>query len=82
MNGWNYLDRQNVIVTVDASRRFLISLRVTCNSLLGAEVIAFTNTVSYLTTFDNLLVRDRVSIVERCPIQSMHELKRIDRTES
>ena len=82
VNGWNYLDRQNVIVTVDASRRFLISLRVTCNSLLGAEVIAFTNTVSYLTTFDNMLVRDRVSIVERCPIQSMHELKRIDRTES
>ncbi len=76
VNGWNYLDREHVIVTVDASRRYLVSLRVSCNSLFGAEVIAFTNTVNYLTTFDQLLVQDNTRIPERCPIESMNELIR------
>lgn len=79
VNGWNYLDREHVIVTVSASDRYLIGLRVDCSGLLGAEVIAFTNTVSYLTTFDTLLVRDDTSrILERCPIESMNELVQID----
>ncbi len=76
VNGWNYLDRDHVIVTVDASRRYLVSLQTSCNGLLGAEVIAFTNTVSYLTTFDQLLVRDNGRMLERCPIESMNELIR------
>jgi hypothetical protein len=76
VNGWNYLDREHVIVTVDASRRYLVSLRISCHGLTSAEVIAFTNTVSYLTTFDQLLVRDNGRMLERCPIKSMNELIR------
>jgi hypothetical protein len=81
VNGWNYVDRSHVIITVDASRRYLISLRAPCNGLFGAEVIAFTNTVSYLTNFDQLLVKDSVRTLERCPIDSMNELKREEKAE-
>lgn len=76
VNGWNYLDREHVMVLVNASDRYLISLRVDCNALFGAEVIGFTNTVSYLTTFDTLLVRDNSTrILDRCPIEFMNELE-------
>jgi hypothetical protein len=78
VNGWNYLDRKHVIITVDASRRYLLNLRISCNGLFGAEIIAFTNTVSYLTKFDQLLVRDSTSVLERCPIESMNELNRVE----
>ncbi len=75
-NGWNYLDREHVIVSVSASRNYLVSLRVSCNGLFGAEVIAFSNTGSYLTDFDTLLVRDQSRVRERCPIKSINELVR------
>ena len=75
-NGWNYLDREHVIVSVTASRDYLVSLRVSCNGLFGAEVIAFSNTGSYLTDFDTLLVRDQARVLERCPIRSINELVR------
>lgn len=76
--GWNYLDREHVIVSVTATRNYLVTLRVNCNGLFGAEVIAFSNTGSYLTRFDTLLVRDQSRILERCPIESMNELVKQD----
>lgn len=74
IDGWNYLDRQHVIVSVSVSRDYLVSLRTSCNGLFGANVIAFSNTGSYLTNFDWLLVRDHTRVLERCPIESLNEL--------
>lgn len=77
--GWNYLDREHVMLTLPASRHYLISLRESCNGLFGAHVIDFSNTSNYLTNFDTLSVRDNTNIPEsglpeRCMIESMNEL--------
>ncbi len=79
--GWNYLDREHVMLTLPGSRHYLISLRVSCNSLYGAHVIDFSNigSGSFLTNSDTLIVRDNGNvqesgIPEHCMIESMNEL--------
>lgn len=78
-NCWNYLDREHVMLSLNSSRHYLISLRTSCNSLFGAHAIAFSNTGSFLTNFDTLTVRDNTnaaqsSVLEHCLIESMNEL--------
>lgn len=78
-NGWDYVDREHVIIKVNSSRQFLVGLRTNCDGLLRAHVIAFDNAGSFLTTNDTLLVQDNASISgpsQRCMIESMNELVR------
>jgi hypothetical protein len=75
LNGWNYVDRQRVILTVGVNERYLVELRTPCHGLIGAETIGFSTTTSYLTRFDYLLVRDRASqITERCYIDGIYKM--------
>ena len=80
-NGWNYLDREHVMLTLPDSRNYLISLRVSCNGLYRAQAIGFSNigSGSFLTNSDTLIVRDNGNVgesvvSERCMIESMNEL--------
>ncbi len=78
LTGWNYLDREHVIIHTGPSSSVLITLKMPCNNLSTAEDIGFTNTVGSLTKFDRLVVRDRTSnMTERCVIDSLNELEKI-----
>ena len=77
LDGWNYLDREHVIMHTGPSGHYLVSLRNPCVNLLGAEVIAFTTTVGHLTRYDKLLVKDTTRVLERCYIESLHKLEKI-----
>lgn len=80
VNSWNSLDDRHVIMRFGASRNYLLTLRTSCDSLIGAVVINFSTTVGSLTDNDKLLVRDSTQRVATCFISTIHELKKIEKT--
>ncbi|MGA9572416.1 MAG: DUF6491 family protein [Lysobacterales bacterium] len=80
VSGWNNVDRKHVIMNFGASRNYLVTLRTSCNSLLGATVISFSTTVGMLTDNDKLLVRDSSQHIAQCYISTIHELEKIKKT--
>jgi hypothetical protein len=77
VNGWNYLDQDNLILLDGANRHYLVTFRNQCRGLRNNEIVAYTATTSQLTKFDKFLVKDRGSnIVDHCYIESLHRLKK------
>jgi len=74
LNGWNYLDREHVIMHSGVADSYLVSLRTNCDGLFSAENIAFSTTVGSLTDMDRLIVRGPGRWVESCYIESLHKL--------
>jgi len=79
LNGWNDVDRYNVIIRTGPSRRYLVTLKNPCTGLTSAETIAFKTTTGSLTKFDSLQVRGSPGFVERCLIDSLHKLEKIEK---
>ena len=79
INGFNSLDRNNVIINTGPSSAYLVTVRRPCEGLDYAESVAFSTTVGNLTDKDQLLVRGNGGFVERCPILGLRELERIPR---
>jgi len=78
INGWNYVNRENLILHDGVNRRYLVTFRNMCQGLPANELVAYTTTTSQLTKFDKFLVRDKGSkIIDHCYIQSLHKLERI-----
>jgi hypothetical protein len=76
ISGWNYLDREHLILLDGVNRKYLVTLDRPCYGLQTNEVIAHTSTTSVLTTFDKFLVRDVGNVVEQCYIESLHRLEK------
>ena len=76
VDGWNYIDNQHVIFDAGIKREYLVTVQTNCPGLMGADTIAFTSTVSYVTKFDKLIVRD-AGFDNQCPIVELRELKPI-----
>ncbi len=81
INGWNSIDRRNLIFNAGASRNFLITLRNPCDGLRSSETLAFSSTVNSVTNKDRVVVRGSGGFIERCLIDEMYELTRIPRQE-
>ena len=79
MDSWTYLDDEHLIIRSGVSRYYLITLRNRCSDLSSAINIGFTNTVGALTVHDKVIVRGPGDWVDRCLIESMHELHKVDR---
>lgn len=78
INGWNYVNRENLILHDGVNRRYLVTFRNMCQGLPDNELVAYTTTTSQLTKFDKFLVRDKGSrIIDHCYIQSLHKLEKI-----
>lgn len=77
--GWGNVDKEHVIFDFGISRSYLLTLRTSCNSLVGAVHIGF-SAARYLTDKDRLLVRDSRELVVTCAISTIHELEKLDRT--
>lgn len=76
VDGWNYIDSQHVVFSAGPGRDYLVAVRINCPGLMGADGIAFTSTVSYVTKFDKLVVKD-AGFDNQCPIEELRELKKI-----
>jgi len=79
MDSWNYLDDEHLIIRSGVSRYYLITLRNRCADLSSAVRIGFTNTVGALTVHDQVIVRGPGDWVDRCMIESLHELHKVDK---
>ena len=77
INGWNSVDRYNVILIVGASLTYLITVRSPCDGLNSAENLTFSTTIGDLTDKDKLLVRNTGGYLEHCYIDKIHILERI-----
>ena len=76
IDGWNYIDESHVVFTAGPSRDYLVTVVPPCSGLSSANTIGFTSTVSTVTRFDKLIVRN-TGFTDQCPISELHELKRI-----
>ena len=77
INGWNSVDRYNVILIVGASLTYLITVRSPCDGLNSAGNLAFSTTIGDLTDNDKLLVRSTGGYIEHCYIDKIHLLEKI-----
>ena len=78
INGWNSVDRRNVIMNVGASQNYLVTLRSPCDGLTSAEHLAFSTTIGDLTDKDKLLVRGAGRYLEQCYIDKIYTLEKIN----
>lgn len=78
IDGWNYVDRRHLILHTGPGRSYLISLAAPCHNLGSVEDIAFSTTVGRLSRSDTLLVDSGTGIPERCFIDGIYTLARID----
>lgn len=76
VDGWQYIDNQHVVFTAGPGRDYLVTVRLPCSGLMGADAIGFTSTVSYVTRFDKLVVKD-AGFDNQCPIEELREVKKI-----
>ena len=81
INGWNSVDMKHVIMNFGASRNYLLTLRTSCDDVLGAELLFFSTTVGFLSDKDKLLVRDGGQHLSHCFIKTINELEKIKRTD-
>lgn len=75
IDGWNSLDDRNLIVQAGPNTQYLVTLLTYCQGLRGSETVGFSTTGTRVTAFDTLVVRGAGDIIERCPIDSIHELE-------
>jgi len=76
IDGWSRIDDQHVVFNSGPSRDYLVSVGTACSGVASATTIGFTATVDRVTKFDKLVVRD-MGFTDQCPIESLHELKRL-----
>ena len=77
IRGWQYVDRQNVILEDGPSRRYLVTLAAPCHPLQNAYSIAFTSKVNTVTRNDRLLVRQAPGHPMTCYIDRLYELEKL-----
>ncbi len=77
INGWRYVDKYNVILTLGNRDNYLVGLRHPCPGLNGAFKIGFTSTGNKVTKFDDIVVSNRGpgAMDERCGIKDIVLLK-------
>lgn len=78
IDGWNYLDREHLILRDGVRRNYLVTLVRPCNGLQSSEVIAHTSTISALTRHDRFMVREAGNFVDQCHIKALHRLETVE----
>lgn len=77
IRGYQYVNRQNVVLQEGVSRNYLVETRAPCPNLEFARTIAFTSTGRVVREYDKLLVRDAPGMVEYCVIKAIYRLEKI-----
>lgn len=77
MSGWSYLDSRHLVIDSGVKDRYLVSLRHDCDELRSAFDIGFKTYTGSLTDTDSVVVRAPGGFTMNCPIDSLHELVRV-----
>lgn len=80
--GWQYVSDRALILSVGAAQDYLVELVGPCRGLRSAEGILTTTTGNELTTFDAVIAPDSPMGGIGCPIRTIHQLKRLPKSES
>lgn len=75
INGWRYVDRYHVVLTVGRRENYLVSFISPCFGLSSAFAIGFTSSVGGVTQFDDIVVEGPGRRAEVCPIKEIVRLR-------
>jgi Family of unknown function (DUF6491) len=80
IDGWNYIDKQNLVLHSSPSRSYLLALKRSCHDLNSTEnIFTETRTGVLMAGLDAIMVRPRHNnITQPCYIESMYLLKKTD----
>ena len=79
IRGYQYVNRQHVVLQEGVSRNYLVETRAPCPNLEFARTIAFTSTGRVVREYDKLLVRDGPQRLEYCVIKALYRLEKMDK---
>lgn len=79
IRGWQYVNRQNVVLEDGPSKNYLVELNTPCPNLEFAQVIAFTSFGRIVNRSDFIVVTDAPGRVQRCMIRTFYNLEKIPR---
>ena len=77
IRGYQYVNRQHVVLQEGVSRNYRVETRAPCPNLEFARTIAFTSTGRVVREYDKLLVRDGPQGFEYCVIKARDGLEKI-----
>lgn len=77
VRGWQYVNRQNVILEDGPSKKYLVELNRTCHNLDYAHVIGFTSFGRVVSKSEKLIVRDGSGRADHCLIKTIYRLEKI-----
>ena len=79
ISSWRYLDEYGLILRGGVKQEYLVTLSFPCRELRWTETIGMTSTISRLTSFDKVLVKDSSrSVPKSCPIKAIYLLTDIE----
>lgn len=79
LDGWQYLDKQHLLLGQGPGRTYLLTFSRPCNNLHFSNTLGFTTTVGVLTRLDSVVSRDSSGFPEHCPVGDIHRLEKIAR---
>lgn len=74
INGWNYVDNENLVVTGGVDEYYLVTLFEPCEELRLAVNIFFEIRGPVINANDNLIAVPMIGPGRRCPIEEIYEI--------
>lgn len=75
VNGFNTVNSDSIVLNAGPMQRYLVTFTTHCYDVEFSQKIGFTTTLSQLTKFDNIIVSNRGTGREVCPIQDIYKLE-------
>lgn len=79
INGWTYLDDENIVITAGVNDRYLLELQRGCFDLRNSFSIAFQTATSRVDRFGRIVYRSRIAGRQTCRILNIVALNRMGR---
>ncbi|MDH1265081.1 DUF6491 family protein [Pseudomonas sp. GD03944] len=80
IDGWQYLDKQHIVVGHGPGRSYLLTFSRPCRNLSFSNTLGFSTTVGVLTRLDRVVSTDGSGFPEYCLIETIHRLEKVPRS--
>ncbi|WP_437883575.1 DUF6491 family protein [Pseudomonas sp. LRF_L74] len=77
IDGWQYLDKQHIVLGQGVGRAYLISFSRPCRNLAFSNTLGYSTTVGNLTKLDRIVSTDGSGFPEHCLVGEMHRLEKV-----
>ena len=83
INGWSNVGQLALIVNVDVSQKYLVTVRTSCeDGLRSAQHVIFSTTSGNFTDKDKLIIQGSGRYKVQCYIDTIHILEKVERTDN